>query len=511
MGRTLFSGLVVVVVAVAGGMSCFPVGHIGGNPSADGGAGSGDLAGVNDLAVGGGGSGGDGGSMSHCAQVPSEPIEIRGHITADQTLGCDHVYLMSGLVFVDEPATLTIEKGTTIQMSLDGSLLIAPGAKLMAVGSADEPIVFTSSKLPGTRSIGEWGTVAIVGRAPGNWGIDGITHTVRTKATPDANGWPNGTFPLEAGGSDWADSSGTLKYVRFEYGGAVRSALPESSCSRDCVTVGPNCVCEREMLGLYGVGSGTALEYIDIRRGNFECMFAEGGAFTIKHALCQHSGNGGFGFTRGNRSKGQFLFDQERPDKAAEGIGVKGPFDGNTAEPRTQPLLFNVTVCGTAGSPATVKDPYALFMNRLPVGRIYNFIGWGFHAGLAMVKGGTVVAPLELHSAILFNNFDVNTQSQGIDTNIAYPQGLNLDYKNNDTDMTAWFNNSQWNNSQIDPQIDNCKDAEVIRAMPPTAITANAAPPPDDGFFDPSASFIGAFRDPTDAWATGNWVVWSDN
>jgi hypothetical protein len=490
-------------------VGCFPVGHIGGNATVDMTEGADMSTPVDMTPVG------DDAFVSHCAQVPSDPTVISGHISADRTLGCDHVYLLQGFVFVDAPATLTIEKGTTIQMALDASLLIDRGAKIIAVGTSDEPIVFTSSKLPGSRSVGEWGTVALVGRAPGNWGVDSTTKNVITEAVPDANGWPNSRFPLTAGGGDWTDSSGTLKYVRFEYGGSVRSALPDTDCSRDCTFVAPNCICERETLGLYGVGSGTSLEYIDIRQGNFECMFAEGGAFTVKHALCQHSGNGGFGFTRGNRSKAQFLFDRETPTKAAEGLGIKGPFDSNLSEPRTQPIVFNVTVCGTNGNPATVKDPYALFMNRGPAGRVYNFIGWGFHAGTAMVKGfkppGSDIptpATLELHSAILFNNFDTQFDPP-VDSNIAYPQGKNYMYTNNDTDMTAWFNTPLWNNSTMDPGLINCGDDETIGAMPLTPLTEKASPPPDDGFFDPTASYIGAFRDPTDAWATGNWVVWS--
>lgn len=37
-----------------------------------------------------------------------------------------------------------------------------------------------------------------------------------------------------------------------------------------------------------------------------------------------------------------------------------------------------------------------------------------------------------------------------------------------------------------------------------------ATVPPDDGFFDPQAKYVGAVRDGNDTWPSGNWVVWSD-
>ena len=46
---------------------------------------------------------------------------------------------------------------------------------------------------------------------------------------------------------------------------------------------------------------------------------------------------------------------------------------------------------------------------------------------------------------------------------------------------------------------------------PQNAITANAATPPNDGFFDNTAAYLGAFKDSTNIWASGNWVQWSDH
>jgi hypothetical protein len=256
------------------------------------------------------------------------------------------------------------------------------------------------------------------------------------------------------------------------------------------------------MLALYGVGSGTTLEYIDMRQANFECMFAEGGSFQAKHMACQWSGNGGFGFSRGNSSKAQFLFDQESPYKEAEGVGIKGPFDANTLDPRTDPLIYNVTVCGTNGSPATWKDPWGLFMRRNAAGKVYNLIATGFKAGSAMTGGNGGVGTTELHNSIFYSNIDSAYPSSS--TNIWDPMAVS-----NDTNLDTWFNTAGWGNTQINPMLSNCFDSTTIGAAPATSITNGAAQPPADGFFDSNANYIGAFKDQTDHWAQGRWITWS--
>jgi hypothetical protein len=424
-----------------------------------------------------------------CAAPSTTPTPVSGHLTFNKTLSCDHSYLFYGIVFVDAGATLTIEPGTTIHMADDASLLVAPGAKLIAVGTRDQPIVFTSAKPEGQRAPGDWGCVALVGKAPGNWGKDSNGAVIMQQA-PDANDWPGAGFPLVAGGdftpANYSDTSGTLKYVRLEYGGFIRiNNLPGT---------------EHEMLGLYGVGTGTLIDYIDMRRGNFGCLFAEGGAFAARHLVCEYGGNTAFGFTRGNQSMIQFLVDLENPAKAAEGLGIKGPFDSNSLPPVTEPSAYNITLCGTNGSLATSKDPYGIFLRRQPSGHIYNAIVSGFRAGMAMLNGSAVT---DLQSSIFFGNFDP-TLDGGVSTNIAYGSPPNA------VDLVAWFKNPLWNDSEANPGIGDCFDANTLKMAPTIPLTANAATPPNDGFFDTSAAYIGAFKDTTDTWATGEWIVWSD-
>ncbi len=457
----------------------------------------------------------DTGPDAGCASVRATPIFISGNISADTSWTCDNVYLVHGVVEVLSPATLTIAPGTTVLMSSDtandGNLIIAPGAKLMAVGTSDLPIVFTSSAMNvgATPAPGDWGSVDLVGLAPGNWGAPG--GVVEMSGSPDdSNNFPSTSpFPFTAGSNDPShstDSSGTLMYVRMEYGGGVK-------LSNDAGVSGSS---PHEMLGLYGVGSGTLLDYVDLRQANYGCLFAMGGQFRGRHLICQtHGESGGFDFSRGNQSQLQFLLVQENQTAASpnsEGIGLKGPHDANVLPPLTAPTIYNVTTCGSFGV-YDAKDPYAFLMTRAPSGQIANFIGSGYAGGLAMqnskLADGGFSTGTTMQSSLLFDNFAPGGDGgvDDIDDPTLGPY---------DTDLSAWFFTSGWKNATTDPGIVSCQNETSLQAYPTTAITTNAATPPassDDGaaaFFDSTATYIGAFKDGTDTWASGGWVVWSN-
>src|ERR1043165_2623060 len=86
------------------------------------------------------------------------------HLTADQT------YLLKGFVYVVNGATLTIDAGTIIygEKLSKGTLIVERGGKLIAVGTPQRPIVFTSQQPAGQRASGDWGGIVLCGSAPIN-------------------------------------------------------------------------------------------------------------------------------------------------------------------------------------------------------------------------------------------------------------------------------------------------------------------------------------------------------
>src|SRR5690606_23310868 len=127
------------------------------------------------------------------------------------TLTSDKVWVIEGMTYFDEGETLTIEPCTRIEGSPQhpqkgqSVLVIARGAKIMAEGQANAPILFTSWAPPGDREAGDWGGVMILGKAPNNLGasvaIEGLS--------PDPK--------YQHGGDDPDDDSGVMAYVRIEY------------------------------------------------------------------------------------------------------------------------------------------------------------------------------------------------------------------------------------------------------------------------------------------------------
>ena len=80
--------------------------------------------------------------------VVSNTITLSGKITKDTTLYAKDVNYLSGIVYITKGVTLTIEEGATVRgkSGLDvASLVITRGAKIIAKGTAEKPIVFTSA------------------------------------------------------------------------------------------------------------------------------------------------------------------------------------------------------------------------------------------------------------------------------------------------------------------------------------------------------------------------------
>ncbi len=120
-----------------------------------------------------------------------ETITLQGRINADTILRKKNTYILKGLVYMVGNHTMTIEAGTTIKGSFSGAdvaaLIITRGSKISAIGTASEPIVFTSAS-PNPQS-GDWGGIVILGKAPVNTAFNGIAGLIQVEGGIDnANG-----------------------------------------------------------------------------------------------------------------------------------------------------------------------------------------------------------------------------------------------------------------------------------------------------------------------------------
>ena len=117
------------------------------------------------------------GSTTNTTNPPPTTTEntiLEGRITANRTLSAQYTYKLRGLVYVTNGAILTIEPGTKIvgENGKKGGLIITRGCKIIADGTADKPIVFTSEAATPQR--GDWAGLVLLGQAPTNSSFNGI-------------------------------------------------------------------------------------------------------------------------------------------------------------------------------------------------------------------------------------------------------------------------------------------------------------------------------------------------
>ena len=103
----------------------------------------------------------------------TENTILSGKINSDRTLKAAYTYTLRGVVYVTDGATLTIEPGTKIvgEKNSRGALIITRGCKLIANGTPDKPIVFTSDQATPQR--GDWAGIVLLGRARTNSSYNG--------------------------------------------------------------------------------------------------------------------------------------------------------------------------------------------------------------------------------------------------------------------------------------------------------------------------------------------------
>jgi hypothetical protein len=277
--------------------------------------------------------------------------DITQDITANRTLYADTTYTLKGFIHVTNGATLTIQPGTRIMgdfNTLGSSLFIRRGAKIKAGGTADKPIVFTSSRAAGSRQPGDWGGLLIIGNA-----IDNRAGNIEIEGSgTEPNGGTGHNYSIiYSGGTNGADNSGELRYVRVEFAGYAPS--PDN---------------ELNSFTFAAVGSGTRLSYLQAMAGLDDSFEWFGGSVDGDHLVSYEAGDDHFDQSESYSGRLQYLIAFQstqltqrtgagNPSSDPEGIendGCNGTgcTSGHSQQPYTIPAIANFTLVGT-GSQAT--------------------------------------------------------------------------------------------------------------------------------------------------------------
>ncbi len=253
----------------------------------------------------------------------------------DVTWTSDNVYILDGLVFVNDGQTLTIEAGTVIkgmpgQDANASALIVARGATIHANGTSTDPIIFTSQNdnLDGTLPLltsGQWGGVIVLGK--------GITNETTTDNAVEGipTSEPRGLY----GGDVFDDNSGSMTYVSIRHGG---TDIGEGN--------------EINGLTLGAVGSATTFSYIEIVANKDDGVEWFGGAPKCDHILVAWVGDDSFDYDQGYSGMNQFMVAIQTAESAGD-IGDRcGEHDGGDSNelgtPFAHPIFSNVTYVGAS-------------------------------------------------------------------------------------------------------------------------------------------------------------------
>ncbi|SDW14511.1 hypothetical protein SAMN05444411_101153 [Lutibacter oricola] len=252
----------------------------------------------------------------------SEKISISGVQSSDLLLEAKNEYTLTGALVMEAGTTLTIEEGTVIKAQASGSdvyIAIAQGAKIVAEGTKDKPIIMTSNST--APKAGDWGGLIILGKAP----INSVATGTSTSEI--------GSLPY--GGTDATDNSGTLRYVRVQYSGGKADGQSENNG-----------------FSFYGVGSGTTVEYIQMFEGLDDGLEFFGGTVNVSYVSVVNAQDDSIDWTEGYTGTimNAYVMHGADHDKAFECDGYNTDI-GNNSSPKyfSAPNVTNVTVDGFEG------------------------------------------------------------------------------------------------------------------------------------------------------------------
>ena len=274
---------------------------------------------------------------------PVVDADLAGNLTTDLTLDENVDYSLTGALFIKDGVTLTIPAGTTIEAVAGGTdvyILVERGGKIVANGTAANPIRFTSSAA--NPVAGDWGGIIINGRAP----ISKQAGSAGEAATEINNA-------ILFGGDIANDNSGILNYVIIEYTGA---RIDDES--------------EHNGLTLNGVGNGTTISNIFLKYGEDDAIEFFGGTVNASNILVVNCTDDMFDFSQGYTGTVTNAFGIREAAYTAvtvdpRGIEADGNLDGDSPTDINQSAFTvnGITIWNSApgaGVNATMQDVFKI-------------------------------------------------------------------------------------------------------------------------------------------------------
>jgi hypothetical protein len=288
--------------------------------------------------------------MAVVGMAGAAEILVTQNIVTSQTWTADNVYNLQKQIYVEPGATLTIEAGTLVQSTagLGGSLAVCRGAQIFVNGTADAPVIMTSTNddlVFWHEGCNEWGNLTIMGNgliSASHYGGEPVGNNTKTPTGLNQKQMEGlvAEFPGDPkvmyGGNDDNDDSGSIRYLSLRYGGKVVELQNELNG-----------------LSLGGIGRETEIDHIEIINNVDDGIEIWGGTVNLKYVNIWNVGDDSLDVDEGWRGKAQFgLIVQGFSTDASQGSGVgDNAFETDGAEdsdaqPVTTAAIYNFTVVG---------------------------------------------------------------------------------------------------------------------------------------------------------------------
>jgi len=344
-------------------------------------------------------------------------VDADGTLSDDETTltAEDGPYELAVQVHVADGQTLTIEPGAVFCGAPEGSIIVARGGTIDAVGTPDEPIIFTSIAAEGEKRQGDWGGIILLGKAGNFKGedvlIEGLDEEERNMH----------------GGDEDDDNSGSLAYVRIEFGGTEIAPTFEING-----------------LSMGSVGSETTIHHISVNTTLDDCFEWFGGTVDAEYLVCNNPGDDMFDADLGYRGTLSNLLGVGYAPLSSDPNGFEMDSDNAGGTPVTNVTASNVTLCGTGQEEAALT--YGMVLREKLEGSFSNIIISGFDAGVdARDDFGSAEEPhVTIENSKMFENLVHTIAYDETDTE-------NGDSPSYDDDMgfdeRAWFTDGDGNAS----------------------------------------------------------------
>lgn len=278
-------------------------------------------------------------AVTDTVTLNDENLDVKT-ITSDLTLDASKVYLLKSILSVEDGATLTIPAGTIIRGQANAGegeyacIVINKGGKIVVNGTAENPVIMTSN-VDGSRSRGDWGGLAIFGKAINNQKVDALMEGF-SKLT-----FYKGGLGGNHGGADDNDNSGSIKYLRVEFAGFALDVNKEINA----VTFG-------------SVGRNTVVDNIQVSYSGDDAFEWFGGTVNAKHLIAYATTDDDFDTDFGFSGQVQYGIAYRMPDqfdmswKLASGASTSETFEsdndagGSSLTPITSAVFSNITAIG---------------------------------------------------------------------------------------------------------------------------------------------------------------------